>query len=85
MRNLVKPEGSMATSYEIEEVVGYVTEYMLNYNSTCSRVWDSQEDSTMIDEILEGCGITRTLTEQQRELFHNFVIDTLGFCEEYRK
>ena len=85
VRNLAKPEGSMAASYEVEEAAGYVTEYMLNYSSTYLRVWDSQEDPSMTDEILEGRGITKILTEERRELFHNFVIDTAGFCEDYRE
>ena len=41
VRNLAKPEGSMAAGYELEEAAGYVTEYMLNYNSTSTRVWDA--------------------------------------------
>jgi len=74
VRNLAKPEGSMAASYELEEATEYVTEYMLNYNATSARVWDSEEDPTMIDEILEGQGMTRTLIEETRQMFHNFVV-----------
>jgi len=83
VRNLNKPEGSMATSYELEEASGYVMEYILNYSLTCKRVWDAQEDPKMTDEILEGPGITSTLSEERRGLFHNFVIDTSGYFEEH--
>lgn len=83
--NLAKPEGSMTAGYELEEAAGYVTEYMLNYNPTSRRVWDSQEDPTMKDEILEGNGIPRTLNNERRHLFHNFVIDSSGYFDEHRK
>jgi len=85
VRNLAKPKGSMSASYEVEEAAGYVTEYLVNYTGTYTRVWDSQEDPKMTDEILEGRGMKRTLTEERRELFHNFVIDSSGYCEEHRE
>lgn len=75
----------MTAGYELEEAAGYVTEYMLNYNPTSRRVWDSQEDPTMKDEILEGNGIPRTLNNERRHLFHNFVIDSSGYFDEHRK
>ena len=60
-------------------------EYMRNYSATSMRVWDSEEDPSMTDEILEGHRMTKTLIEERRELFHNFVIDSLGYFEEHRR
>lgn len=85
VRNLAKPEGSMTASYKLEEAARYVTEYMLNYTSTSTRIWNSQEEPTMVDEVLEGQGVTRSLIDERRELFHNFVIDTSGDLEEHRQ
>jgi len=68
VRNLAKPEGSMSVGYELEDGTGYLTEYMKDYSATYTRVWDSEEDPTITDEILEGCEIPRTLTEVQRTL-----------------
>jgi len=85
VRNLAKPEGSMSAGYELEEAAGFVTEYMRNYSATSVRIWDSEEDPTMTDEILEGLGMTKTITEECRELFHNFVIDSSGYFEDHRR
>jgi len=84
VRNLAKSEGSMSASYELEEAAGYITEYLVNYTGISTRVWDSEEEPKMTDKILEGRGMQRTLTEDRRELFHNFVIDSSGYCDEHR-
>jgi len=85
VRNLAKPEGSMTVSYELEEAARYVSKHMLNYNSTSVRIWDVEEDPRMTDEILEGQGIPRILSEDRWQLLHNFVIDTSGYFEEHRQ
>jgi len=64
VKNLVKLEGSVAQGYQVEEALGFVTEYMASYSPTSRRVWDSNEDPTMIDEIVEGKGKPRVLSEQ---------------------
>ena len=66
VRNFAKPEGSITAGYEFEEAAGYVIEYMMNYNSTSTRVWDTEEDPTMTNEILEGRRVTKILTDEQR-------------------
>ena len=43
VRNLSKPEGSIAQGYQSEQALGFITEYMLKYNITSRRVWDDQE------------------------------------------
>jgi hypothetical protein len=49
MINKAKLEGSMAEWYASEEALGFCTEYD-------EGVWDDKEDTTMIDELLEGNG-----------------------------
>ena len=36
VRNLAKPEGSITQGYQVEEALGFVTEYMADYNPTSS-------------------------------------------------
>ena len=54
IRNLAKPEGSIAHGYQMEEALGFVTEYMSAYTPTRIRAWDSNEQQSMIDEVPEG-------------------------------
>ena len=85
VRNLAKPEGSIAQGYEVEQALGFVTEYMAAYNITTRRVWDDKEEPTMVDEILEGKGKPRELSEDLRNAMHQFVLDNAIQFEPYRQ
>ena len=84
VRNLAKPEGNIAQGYEIEEALGFITEYMSEYNITSRRVWDDKEEPTMVDEILEGKGKMKVLSEEMRVAMHEFVLDNASHIEPYR-
>jgi len=85
VQNLAKLEGSIAQGYQMEEALGFVTEYMSEYNPTSRRVWDGREDPTMTDEIVEGKGRPRKLSEQLRKWVHDFVLDNAEQVEAYRR
>ena len=85
VRNLAKPEGSITQGYQVEEALGFVTEYMADYNPTSRRVWDSKEDPVMLDEIVEGKGRPRKLSGQLRQWMHEFVLDNASQLETLRE
>jgi hypothetical protein len=85
VRNLAKPEGSIAQGYQVEEALGFITEYMRDYNITSQRVWDDKEEPTMVDEILEGKGKPKLLFEGLRNAMHDFVLDNASYIEPYRE
>jgi hypothetical protein len=85
VRNLAKPEGSMSKGYEIEEALGFAIEYMAQYSQTTRRVWDSQEDPCMVDEILEGKGVPREMEDQFISDIHAFVLDNALIIATYRE
>jgi hypothetical protein len=85
VRNLAKPEGSMAQGYQVEEALRFLTEYMSTYTPTSRRVWDDQEDPTMTDEILEGKGRLRLLSDELQKWLHNFVCDNVDALKPYRE
>ena len=85
VRNLAKPEGSIAQGYQMDEALGFVTEYMKDYNLTTRRAWDSEEEPTMVDEILEGKGKWKLLSEDVRRAMHEFVLDNAAHIDEYRQ
>jgi hypothetical protein len=84
VRNLAKPEGSIAQGYQVEQTLGFITEYMSEYNVTTRRVWDDKEEPSMVDEILEGKGKTKFLSEDLRSAMHEFVLDNSAPVEPYR-
>lgn len=83
VKNLAKPKGTIAKAYEVEEALGFVTEYMAAYTPISRRVWDSAEDQTMLDEIVEGKGKPRALSERLRAQMHAFVPDNAERLEPY--
>ena len=85
VRNLAKPEGSIAHGYQVEEALGFVTEYMSKYSPTSRRVWDSKEDPSMSDEIVEGKGRVRKISEQLKMWVHNFVLNNALALDTYRR
>jgi hypothetical protein len=85
VRNLARPEGSVTQGYQVEEALGFVTEYMTEYNPTSRRVWDSKEDPSMTDEIVEGKGRPRKLSLELRQWMHDFVLDNAAELEVYRQ
>ena len=85
VRNLAKPEGSIAQGYQVEQALGFITEYMSAYNITTRRVWDEKEEPTTVDEILEGRGKPRQMSEAFRDAIHGFVLDNAIHLEAYRQ
>ena len=85
VRNLAKPEGSIAQGYQTEQALGFITEYMSEYNITSQRVWNDKEEPSMVDEILEGKGKPKMLTETMRNAMHDFVLDNAAYMETYRE
>jgi hypothetical protein len=85
VRNLAKPEGSIAQGYQVEQALGFITEYMSEYNITTRRVWDDKEEPSMVDEILQGKGKPKILSEELRSVMHEFVLDNSAHVEPYRQ
>ena len=85
VRNLAKPEGSIAQGYQVEQALGFITEYMSDYNVTTRRIWDDKEEPSMVDEILEGKGKPKLLSEELRNAMHAFVLDNSAHIEPFRQ
>ena len=85
VRNLAKPEGSIAQGYQTEQALGFITEYMADYKLTSHRIWDDEQEPTMVDEILEGKGKLRLLSEELRSAMHEFVLDNASHIQPYRQ
>jgi hypothetical protein len=69
-----QPEGSIAWGYNIDKTLGFCTEYMQRCHTTERRIWNDNEDLTMNDEIVEGKGRQRILTNELRQWIHDFIL-----------
>jgi len=85
VKNKSKPEGSMAYGFMREESIGFMSEYLSEYNATTKRAWDDEEEPAMYDEILEGAKRDWVMTEEFIKLIHAFVLDNTAHMETYRR
>lgn len=69
-----RPEASMALGYIKDETLGYLTEYMAGFDHVKTRVWQSEQEDGDIGEVLEGAGVPKKLSRQQRDLAHQYVL-----------
>lgn len=85
VRTNARPEGSMAEGYAMEDTLGFCMEYMTRYKPTSRRVWDQEEDQSMYDEVVEGGGVRRPMSEELRKWTHSFVLQNAAVLEPYRR
>ena len=58
---------------------------MSEYNVTRRRIWDDKEEPSMVDELLEGKGKPKILSEELRSAMHAFVLDNSAHIEPFRE
>ncbi len=86
VRTFAHPEGSIAEGYQMEDTLGFCTEYMRKYGGTAQRVWDATEEPIMNDEILRSNSKrTRKMSNEFRSYAHAFVLDNAACLEEWRQ
>ena len=85
VRNSAKPEGCMAKGYEVVEACGFVTEYFGDGHEYIRKIWESEEDPSITDSVLEGKGKDRELDETLWRQIHGFVVDNVDITEDYRE
>ena len=76
VKTLAHPEGSIAKGYQMDDTLGFCTEYMHQYRGTTHRVWDVEEDAIMNDEILRcNAQQKRKMSDEFHEYAHASVLD----------
>jgi len=56
VRNMARPEACMAEGYIEDECIGFLTEYLHNFEVTKRRIWNANEKYGDIEEVLQGRG-----------------------------
>jgi hypothetical protein len=70
VRNMARPEASMAEGYVKEECIGFVTEYLQRFDVVHRRVWDANE---------EYGDVTATL----RDIAHQYVLQNVAIMQPW--
>jgi len=84
VRTFLHLEDSIAKGYQMDDMLRFCTKYMHQYRGTLHRVWDPNEEATMIDEILQSN------SQQKQKMFdefqnhaHAFVLDNASCLEHW--
>jgi hypothetical protein len=70
VRNMARPEASMAEGYLKDECIGFITEYLQRFDVVYRRVWDTDEEYGDAEEVPEGAGKPYVMNSALRELAH---------------
>jgi hypothetical protein len=73
VHNMVKPEGSMAERYVVDEAMGLYNKYMHGRRATQRCIWDVDEKEGVAGEVLEGMHKPHSLTKRLHDIAHVYV------------
>ena len=85
VRNMARPEASMAEGYVKDECLGFITEYMQRFEVVDRRVWDADEEYGDAEEVLEGAGTTFVMTQALRDVAHQYVLTNISLLEPWHR
>jgi hypothetical protein len=83
VRNMARPEASMAEGYVKEECIGFVTEYLQRFDVLHRRVWDADKEYGDVDEALEGAGKPYVMTTALRDIAHEYVLQNVAIMQPW--
>ena len=75
----------MAKGYEVTEACGFASEYLGDSQPSMKRIWESEEEPTMTDMVLEGKPKDQVLDDVLLHDIHGFVLDNLEATELHRQ
>jgi hypothetical protein len=85
VRNMARPEASMAEGYLKDECIGFITEYLQRFDVVQRRVWDADEEYGDAEEVLEGAGKSYVMSAAQRDVAHQYVLDNAETMQDWRQ
>ena len=83
VRNRYRPEASMSLHYTKDETLGYLTEYLAEFEVVKTRMWNSDEEEGVAGEVLQGAATSLKLTPENRDLAHNFVLQNIEMMQPW--
>jgi hypothetical protein len=75
----------MAEGFAMDDTLGFCTEYMARFTPTTRRIWDSKEDQSMYNEVMEGSWQIRPMSEQFRQWAHDFMLENSTHLAPWRR
>ena len=82
VRNMARPEASMAEGYLKDECIGFITEYIQKFEATKRRVWDEDEEYGDAEEVLQGAGRPYVMSTELRDVAHQYVLSNIEVMQD---
>ena len=82
VRNMARPEASMASGYRDDEALGFATEYFAEFPHSRRRIWDSEEELRDSGELVMGKVKSITLCEADLQCIHEYVVHHSEYTAE---
>lgn len=82
VRNMARPEASMASGYRDDEALGFATEYFADFPHSRRRIWDSEEELRDSGELVMGRAKTVSLSEEDLHQIHEYAIHHSEYTAE---
>jgi hypothetical protein len=83
VRNVARPEASMAEGYLKDKCIGFVTEYLQRFDAVHRRVWDAEEEYGDAKEVLEGAGRAYVMSAALRDLAHQYALKNMAIMQPW--
>ena len=74
VRNMARPEASMASGYKDDEALGFATEYFADFPHSRRRIWDAEEELRDSGELVMGKVKQVTLSVEDVRDIHEYII-----------
>jgi hypothetical protein len=81
VRNMARPEASMAEGCLKDECLGFVTEYLQRFDVVHRQVWDAEEEYGNAEEVLEGAGKPYLMTAELCDVVHQYVLRNISVMQ----
>jgi hypothetical protein len=81
VRNIARPEATIAEGYVKDKCIGFVTEYMQRFEAVQRRVWDADEEYGDAEEVLEGAGTPYLMNAALRDAAHKYALTNMSIMQ----
>ena len=82
VRNMSRLEACMAKGYLKDECIGFVTEYLQQFEPTQRRVWDEDKEFGHAEEVLQGAGKPYMMTAELRDVARQYVLANASIMQD---
>ena len=85
VRNMARPEASMAEGYVRDECLGFIIEYFQRFEDVDHRVWDADEEYRDAKEVLEGAEAKYLMSPTLRDLAHHYAFTNISLMAPWHR